>query len=157
MKALLPAPYDCVLLKWFRGSEAIPIHFDHNLFDLQFTALLDADPTSHITLYNTETRLYFRQGVSVSDQPRLSMFLWCTSKTQKLNRLVVLCRRTTPGFTCQCNGEFCIQRILRACKEKEEIQKEFVDRVALLLCVLCSHTSESLLISLSRQRNSLSQ
>ena len=132
VKVLLPPPYDSVLLKCFRGKEAIPIHLDHNLFDFQFTALLDADHTSHIVVYNTETHLYFRQGVMVSNLPRFSTFLGCSSKTQKQNRLIVLCRRTSPGFACDCGGELCIQRILHSAKEKEEIQKEFVDRVALL-------------------------
>ncbi|CBK23205.2 uncharacterized protein [Blastocystis hominis] len=131
VKALLPSRYDCVLLKCFRGKEATPIHLDHNLFDSQLTALLDADPTSDIVVYNTQTHLYFREGVSISNVPRFSSFLWCRSKIQKQNRLIVLCRRTSPGFTCRCNGELCIQRILHASAEKEGIQKEFVDQVVL--------------------------
>ena len=131
MKSLLPSCYDCVLLKCFRGKEATPIHLDHNLFDSQFTALLDADPTSDIVVYNTQTHLYFREGVNISNAPRFSTFVWCRSKIQKQNRLVVLCRRTSPGFTCHCGGELCIQRILHASTEREEIQKEFVDQVVM--------------------------
>ena len=127
----LPEEYDCVLIKTFCGQNAIPVLLDHNLFGPSYTALLDADASSSLLVFNAMTQYFYRQGVVVSGRRRYSDFVTCSCKTRQHNRLIILAKREPRGHVCHCGGEFCIQRILHASSEKEDLQREFVDRVVL--------------------------
>ena len=122
-------PFDCLIVKRFVGDTSVPLLLNHNQFQSEYVAILSADRTARLTLYNTEEKLRYKSPLWVRGKRRRDDMLLCTSNTQKRNVLFLLTSLHAKGHHCDCGGEFCFERILHNPDQNAVYQTKFVDEV----------------------------